>query len=254
MSDDAPNDSLRGQEITAVFEVLEVKKLELPKLTHELLDELGGFEYEGELRDAISRGPEAAARLSPAAAGPAADHRRADRRRPTGSCRPICCAGRAGASWSGPCWSCGAAASATQEIRAYENDLRQNSLTSTAKALKEHFILERIAEEENIEAEARRLRSGEIELIAAQSGESVAPRAGPVGKQGLMDALRNQIIERKVIDLVLEHAKFKDVPLKPEGTETEAIEQTAGGEDESEIPEAKHAGEAEPLRTAKERE
>jgi trigger factor len=30
---DAPNESLRGQEITAVFEVLEVKKLETPELT-----------------------------------------------------------------------------------------------------------------------------------------------------------------------------------------------------------------------------
>ena len=32
----------------------------------------------------------------------------------------------------------------------------------------------------------------------------------------MMDALRNQIIERKVLDLVLEHAKFKDVPYKPD--------------------------------------
>ena len=39
-----------------------------------------------------------------------------------------------------------------------------------------------------------------------------------------MDALRNQIIERKVLDLVLEHAKFKDVPYKLEGTDTEAVD------------------------------
>ena len=37
------------------------------------------------------------------------------------------------------------------EIRAYGNQLRQNSRESTTRALKEHFILERIAEEENIE-------------------------------------------------------------------------------------------------------
>ena len=64
----------------------------------------------------------------------------------------------------------------------------------------------------------------------------------------MMDALRNQIIERKVIELVLAHAKFKDVPYKPEGTDAEAIDQAAGGDEESEIPEAKHPGEAEPLR------
>ena len=67
-----------------------------------------------------------------------------------------------------------------------------------------------------------------------------------------MDALHNQIIERKVIDLVLSHAKFKDVPYKPEGGDTEALDQSAGGEEESEIPEAKNSGEAEPLRTSKE--
>ena len=69
-------------------------------------------------------------------------------------------------------------------------------------------------------------------------------------KGGLMDVLRNQIIERKVIDLILAHAKFKEVPYKPEGSDAEAIDQAAGGEeDESEIPEAKHPGEAEPLRS-----
>ena len=69
-----------------------------------------------------------------------------------------------------------------------------------------------------------------------------------------MDALRNQVIERKVIELVLSHAKFKDVPYKTEGGDTEAIEQTAGGEEEPEIPEAKNPGEAEPLREVKERD
>ena len=38
------------------------------------------------------------------------------------------------------------------DIQAHENELRQNSAVSTARALKEHFILERIAEEEKIEA------------------------------------------------------------------------------------------------------
>ncbi len=72
-------------------------------------------------------------------------------------------------------------------------------------------------------------------------------------KGGLMDALRNQIIERKVIDLVLKHAKFKDVPYKIEGLDTEALDQAAGGdEEESSIPEATHPGEAAPLTNPRE--
>ena len=53
-----------------------------------------------------------------------------------------------------------------------------------------------------------------------------------------MDALRSQIIERKVLDLVLKHAKFKDVPYKPEGTDTESrrLPRLAAKKEESEIP------------------
>ena len=70
------------------------------------------------------------------------------------------------------------------EIRAHENELRQNSRAATARALKEHFILERIAEEEKIEDEPEDY-DHEIALIAAQSGESAAARSGPAGKAGL---------------------------------------------------------------------
>src|SRR4029077_5685075 len=137
------------------------------------------------------------------------------------------------------------------EIQAHENDLRQNSAAETARSLKEHFILERIAEDQEFEASPEDYQA-EIALIAAQSGESVRRVRARLEKGDMMDALRNQIIERKIIDLVLSRAKFKDVPYKPEGTETEAMDQPAGGEEEPEIPEAKNPGEAEPLRTSKE--
>lgn len=252
ISPDAPNESLRNQEITAVFDVLEVKKLELPKLTHELLRELGDFESEGELRDAITE--DLGRQLE--------YHQQQEARRQiTGQLT-------AAADWQLPPELLKRQARreleravlelrrngfSDAEIRAYENDLRQNSMTSTAKALKEHFILERIAEEQNLEAESEDYDQ-EIAMIAAQSGESPRRVRARLEKGGLMDALRNQVIERKVIELVLAEARFKDVPFKPEGAETEAIEQAAGGGDEPEIPEAKHAGEAEPLRSAKERE
>jgi trigger factor len=250
LSDDAPNESLRGQEVSAIFEVLEVKKLELPQLTPSLLKDLGDFDDEGVLRDAIAEDlkrqleyyqQQQARRQITAALTAAADWqlppdllRRQSRRELE---RAILELRRAGFS--------------DNEIRAYENDLRQNSAASTARALKEHFILERIAEEESVEATPEDFQQ-EIALIAAQSGESPRRVRARMEKGGLMDALRNQVIERKVIDLVVSQAKFKDVPYKPDVAETEAIDQAAGGQDvESEIPEAKHAGEAEPLRTPK---
>jgi trigger factor len=48
-------------------------------------------------------------------------------------------------------------------------------------------------------------------------------------KRGLMDVLRNQIIERKVLELVQSHARFKDEPYEPERSDTEAIAVAVGG-------------------------
>src|SRR5690606_32326266 len=108
------------------------------------------------------------------------------------------------------------------EIRARENKLRQNSAASTAQALKEHFLLERIAEEEKIDVEDGDYDK-EIFLIAAQSGESPRRVRAQLEKRGLMDVLRNQIVERKVLELVQSHAKFQDEKHVPEKSDVEAI-------------------------------
>jgi hypothetical protein len=58
-----------------------------------------------------------------------------------------------------------------------------------------------------------------------------------------MDSLRNQIVERRVIDLVLGEAKFKDIPFDAEGGNTEAVDLALGGGDQNEIPVAMHGQE-----------
>jgi trigger factor len=251
LTSDAPNESLRGREITSVFEVLEVKKLELPELSPQMLKEIGDFNTEAELRDAIEEDLKRQAEY----------HQQQEAR------RQVTATLTESANWQLPpellrrqsrreldraVLELRRNGFSDAEINAYQNDLRQNSAVSTARALKEHFILERIAEDQKFEADEDDYQS-EIQLIATQSGESARRVRARLEKQGLMDSLRNQIIERKVIDLVLSHAQFKEVPYKPKGHETEAMDQAAGGEsEESSIPEAKHPGEAEPLRTSKE--
>jgi len=130
------------------------------------------------------------------------------------------------------------------EIRAHENQLRQNSRMETARALKEHFILERIAEDQGIDADADDYER-EIALIAAQGGETPRRIRARLEKSGGMDVLRNQVIEHKVISLILSEATFTDVPFAPEPTEASAIDRAAGG-GVSEIPEAKPEGAAKP--------
>ena len=68
-----------------------------------------------------------------------------------------------------------------------------------------------------------------------------------------MDALRNMIIERKVIDLITEHAKFTSTEYDPQPKETtSALNFFVAGGGEA-IPEAKYddAGNEKPLPTAK---
>lgn len=252
ISEDAPNEALRGKKVTAVFEVLEVKRLEMPELTPGLLEELGGFANEGELKDEIAKQLErqleyhqqqkareqVLAQLTVAAdwdLPPDLLRRQSSRELQ----RSVLELRRSGFS--------------DDQIRQHENELRQNSRAATARALKEHFILERIAEAENIEAEPADYET-ETALIAAQSGESVRRVRAQLEKQGLMDSLRNQIIERKVIDSILANAQFKEVPFEMESPDAEAIDQSASGEDpEASIPEAEFPDDAQSARPGEQR-
>ncbi len=127
------------------------------------------------------------------------------------------------------------------EIRARENELRQNSASGTAESLKEHFILERIAEEESLEVEEGDY-DREIFLMSMQSGESPRRVRAQLEKRGLMDVLRNQIIERKVMAQVEAEAKFDDQDYTPPKTTSEGIPFAAGGAS-GDIPEATEANE-----------
>ena len=251
---DAPNESLRGKTIKAVFEVLEVKKLELPQLTPALLEELGGFGFRG----GAARSGEGAARAPHAIRATAARAR-----------EQVLAALTVAADWDLPpemlrrqarrelersVLELRRSGFSDAEIAPHENELRQNSSVSTARALKEHFILERIAEDEKIE-DLPEDYDLEIELIAQQTGESARRTRGAVGKawpdgrlaepdhraQGdRPDSLARQVQGRSLQD-------GRRATPRP-------IDQTLGGEEEeADIPEAKHSGGAESLKQPQER-
>ena len=106
--------------------------------------------------------------------------------------------------------------------------------------MKEHFILERIAEEAGI-SDAPADYDEEIRAIAVQAGESPRRVRAGLERRGLMDVLRNQIIERKTIDLVTSHATFKDTPFEFGKPDAEAIDLAVCGAivGEEEIPAAR---------------
>jgi trigger factor len=102
----------------------------------------------------------------------------------------------------------------TREIAARENQLRQKSLTTTRQNLKEHFILDRVATDENIDVSREELEN-EIFMMAWQSGENPRRLRSRMIKNGLIENLHAQIRERKAVDVVLDNAQFTDVAMKP---------------------------------------
>jgi trigger factor len=234
LSNDAPNVDLRGKKVSLEFEVLGVKKLKLPELTEDFLQEIGGFDTEEELRSAIrlnlQRQLEYQQQRLARSQISALLTKSADWELPPGLLER-----QAARELERAVMELRRSGFSEAEIRARENQLRQNSTSATAVALKEHFILERIAEEEKIDV-AEGDYDKEIFLIAAQSGESPRRVRAQLEKRGLMDVLRNQIIERKVLELVQSEAKFKDEPYEPEKTDTEAVAIAAGGGTGGAIP------------------
>lgn len=249
LSDDVANEEMKGKKVDVEFDIVEVKKLELPELNEAFLQQMGGFETEADLRDAIKDNLE----------------RQLQYRQQQGTRQQISSLLTEAAEWELPpamlrrqserelqrsVMELQRSGFSDVDIRAHENELRQNSAAATARLLREHFILERIAEEQSIDADPADYDT-EIQLIAAQSGESPRRVRAQMEKRGVMDSLRNQIVERKVIEAVQAEAKFKDVPFEQETGDVETIGLAAAGS-QVEIPEATQSEEAAELAEPKE--
>jgi trigger factor len=244
LSDDAENDALRGKEVAATLQILEVKRRKLPELDDGFLDRIGGFSDEAELRDEVRKELERQLKYQ---------QQRMVRQQITGLLTVA-------ADWELPrellkrqarreleryVMELQASGFTPDQINARANELKQNIMKHTALSLKEHFILERIAEEEKIDA-APEDYDAEIELIAEQMDESPRRVRAKLEKRGQIDTLRNQIVERKVIDLINSHATFEDVPYdRPQDEATAVAFAIAGTDAAAHIPEAKHAGSGE---------
>jgi trigger factor len=102
-----------------------------------------------------------------------------------------------------------------EEIQGRRRLLEQDILESTAQALKEHFVLQKLAEVEKIDVTDDDLNE-EIERIAEQDRESPRRVRARLEREDLLDALAAEMIERKALDLILDSAEYDDVPLGQE--------------------------------------
>lgn len=238
ISDESENEALRGKEIELSLEIVNIEARKPPDLTPAFLEKIGGFADEGELKAEVRKELERQLKYQ---------QQRRVRQQITGQLTIT-------ATWDLPqellkrqarreldraVLELQSSGFNQDQIRAYSNDLRQNAMASTSRALKEHFILERIAEEHKIEAAPEDFDK-EIELLAEQSDESPRRVRARLEKKGLMDSLRNQIVERKVIELIESEATFREIPLLPQAEEVVAVNYHVAGSSSEAIPTAEH--------------
>lgn len=116
-----------------------------------------------------------------------------------------------------------------QEIKSRERMLQRDVLSSTALALKEHFVLQKIAEQEKLEVDHDDI-DNEIERIAETYGESPRRIRAQFEREDLLETLAAQLIERKALDLILESAEYEEFEVGKEESVSNVEAQAVPGE------------------------
>jgi trigger factor len=228
LSDSLDDEDLSGKEYAAAVTINSVKRTTSPELTPEFLEEVGGFESEEDLKNAVREELE----------------RQLNYHQQQRTRSQITELLTAEANWELPpqllrrqsqrelqrsILELQASGFPDEEIRRHINRLQQNLLGSTEKALKEHFILERIAEDNDLDATPEDIER-EILIIAMQQQTSPRRVRAQLEKRGDMDALRNQIIERQAIELITEEANYTETDLpEDENSDTFALSGAISG-------------------------
>ena len=207
LSDAVANPYLSGQSVQATLEVKDVKKMRLPELTHEFLHNFGVHspeQFHEQIRLLLERRLQYEQRQS--AREQVLQH--------------IASA----SSWDLPrdllmrqarktlarkSMEMQEAGMSEDEIRARQRLLQQDVLRSTELALKEHFVLQKIAEEEKLDVNEDEINE-EIDRVAEMNQESPRRVRARLEREDLLETLAAQLIERKALDLILESAEYQD--------------------------------------------
>jgi trigger factor len=198
------NESLRGVEVDAEIELLEIRRVNVENLTPAQLAQIG-FDSTDELREFVRKELERQC-----------EYHQAQLLR-----EQITKQLTTGADWDLPPATVRRQADrelhrrvlemkrnqfSDDQIRIVINSMRRNIEQMTREALREHFVLEKIAEDLKIDPTEAEYDE-EINLIAERSDASPRQVRNKLERNGQMDAIRNQILERTVINRIVESAK-----------------------------------------------
>jgi len=118
-----------------------------------------------------------------------------------------------------------------EEIRGRLRLVEQDILRNTALDLKVHFVLQKIAEVEKIEPSDDDIEL-EIERIAERNNESPRKLRARLEREDMLDSLVIDMVEREVLDLIVEKAEIEDVAVdrpSEEGAVSTVEEQAVPG-------------------------
>lgn len=99
-----------------------------------------------------------------------------------------------------------------EEINRRIRMLQQDVLQSTALSLKEHFVLQKIAEKEKIDIQEADVQN-EIERLAHQQGISPRRFRAQLEREEMLDSLMAEMYERAALDLILDSAEYEEYSL-----------------------------------------
>lgn len=220
----SPDPALRGQTVRVTLEILDLKMYRLPELDQSFLSSIG-FESENELREILRSLVERrfAYQQREAVRRSLLDQLRAQ----TPFDLPADLVSRQEKSvLRNRVLELRESGLSDAQIRAREAEIRANAHEATEQMLQEFFILSRIADVEEVKVEDEDIEL-EIMAIAARTDESPRRVRSRLEKEGLLESLATQLLERKTIDRILEYATIEDVSLDREEPGVETIEQSA---------------------------
>jgi trigger factor len=212
LSHELANEALRGKKVSAAFTIKDVKAVRLPDLTPDVLANFGvrtKEQFDELIRTRLERYLEytqrnvARAEVLKVLAG--------------------------GTDWQLPqdllkkqvrktlarrVMEMRSAGMTDDQIVGRQRLLEQDAVRSTAAALKEHFVLQKIAETEKLEIEDADIEA-EIDAIADRTNESPRKVRARLEREDLIEPLATELLERKALDLILQTAQYEDYPFNP---------------------------------------
>ncbi len=209
-----PTESIRGKDVTIEVKAKDLKNLELAAVTPEFLEDLG-FSNEQELRDALKE--QMVERINydiqqsmreqinrylleniqielPAKLSEKQTDRIVQRRTMDLLMRGL----------------------PEDKVADLVEKLKEGAKDEGQRELKLFFILQKIAQQENVDVDESEL-NGRVALLAAQKGERPEKLKGEMSKDGSLSNLYIQMREQKAVDKILETAVIEEVEVKPEG-------------------------------------